>query len=100
MKIVQWSLALFLLLATPAAAFTTRDMLGRESQLVDKTQKNVALGLLSQQDDEREAQVLAQLRLTVAETASRLGYVELSSFSQAFRRWHGMSPRAFRASRP
>jgi AraC-like DNA-binding protein len=38
-------------------------------------------------------------RLTVAETASRLGYVELSSFSQAFRRWHGMSPRAFRASR-
>ena len=39
------------------------------------------------------------IRLTVAETASRLGYVELSSFSQAFRRWHGMSPRAFRASR-
>lgn len=38
-------------------------------------------------------------RLTVAETANRLGYVELSSFSQAFRRWHGMSPRAYRASR-
>jgi AraC-like DNA-binding protein len=34
--------------------------------------------------------------LTVAQTAERLGYVELSSFSQAFRRWKGMSPRAYR----
>ncbi|WP_309226896.1 MULTISPECIES: AraC family transcriptional regulator [unclassified Mycolicibacterium] len=44
-------------------------------------------------------EMLIKGRLTVAETASRLGYVELSSFSQAFRRWHGMGPRAFRASR-
>ena len=34
--------------------------------------------------------------LTVAQTAERLGYVELSSFSQAFRRWKGMGPRAYR----
>ena len=37
--------------------------------------------------------------LTVAETAQRLGYLELSSFSQAFRRWNGMGPRAYRAAR-
>ena len=35
--------------------------------------------------------------LTVAQTAERLGYVELSSFSQAFRRWKGMGPRDYRA---
>lgn len=34
--------------------------------------------------------------LTVAEVARRLGYVELTSFSQAFRRWEGTSPRQFR----
>lgn len=44
-------------------------------------------------------EMLIKAGLTVAETASRLGYIELSSFSQAFRRWHGMSPRAFRAAR-
>lgn len=38
-------------------------------------------------------------RLTVAETAERLGYVELSSFSQAFRRWHGVGPRAYRSAK-
>ncbi|MBV9871394.1 MAG: AraC family transcriptional regulator [Frankiaceae bacterium] len=37
--------------------------------------------------------------LTVAQTAERLGYVELSSFSQAFRRWKGMGPRDYRAQR-
>ncbi|MFC7451239.1 AraC family transcriptional regulator [Rhodococcus daqingensis] len=37
--------------------------------------------------------------LPVAEVARRLGYAEVSSFSQAFRRWKGMSPRAFRDRR-
>ncbi|MFL6089583.1 MAG: AraC family transcriptional regulator ligand-binding domain-containing protein [Aeromicrobium sp.] len=50
--------------------------------------------------DEVRAALAAELitggRLTVAEVARRLGYVEVSSFSQAFRRWYGMSPRAFR----
>lgn len=43
-------------------------------------------------------EMLTTGRLTVAETAQRLGYVELSSFSQAFRRWNGMGPRAFRSA--
>ena len=51
--------------------------------------------------DEVRAQLAEELLVTgglpVAEVARRLGYVELSSFSQAFRRWHGTSPRAYRA---
>lgn len=35
--------------------------------------------------------------LPVAEVSRRLGYQEVSSFSQAFRRWKGVSPRAYRA---
>ncbi|MFX0578210.1 AraC family transcriptional regulator [Nocardia nepalensis] len=34
--------------------------------------------------------------LPVAEIAKRLGYLEVSSFSQAFRRWKGIGPRAYR----
>lgn len=45
------------------------------------------------------AEFLTSRSLTVAEIADRLGYVEVSSFSQAFRRWHGVSARAFLAQR-
>jgi AraC-like DNA-binding protein len=55
---------------------------------------------LRQLTDEVRAALAAELitggRLSVAEVSRRLGYVEVSSFSQAFRRWYGMSPRAFR----
>lgn len=36
--------------------------------------------------------------MTVEDIASRLGYTEASSFIQAFKRWKGMSPRAYRVS--
>jgi len=42
------------------------------------------------------AEFLESGSLTVAEIASRLGYLEVSSFSQAFRRWHGVSAREYR----
>ncbi|GEM34144.1 AraC family transcriptional regulator [Nocardia neocaledoniensis] len=49
---------------------------------------------------ERLAEELLVTRgLPVAEIAHRLGYVEVSSFSQAFRRWKGMGPRAYRDRR-
>jgi AraC-like DNA-binding protein len=37
--------------------------------------------------------------LAISRIASRLGYQDPSNFGRAFRRWHGVSPRAFRASR-
>ncbi|AHH19943.1 transcriptional regulator, AraC family [Nocardia nova SH22a] len=45
-------------------------------------------------------EMLVAQGLPVAEIAHRLGYVEVSSFSQAFRRWKGMGPRAFRQLQP
>lgn len=44
------------------------------------------------------AEFLTSGSLTVAEIADRLGYAEMSSFSQAFRRWHGVSARQFAAA--
>lgn len=41
-------------------------------------------------------EMLVTRGLPVTEIAHRLGYVEVSSFSQAFRRWKGMGPRAYR----
>jgi len=53
-------------------------------------------------DDVRREQALALLEnptLPMADVAGLLGYVEQSSFSHAFRRWTGVSPRAWRAQR-
>jgi len=44
------------------------------------------------------AEFLSSGSLTIAEIAERLGYVEVSSFSQAFRRWHGVSARQYVAA--
>ena len=56
---------------------------------------------LRQLIDEVRATLAGELirggRLTVAEVSRRLGYLEVSSFSQAFRRWYGVSPRAYQS---
>ena len=39
---------------------------------------------------------LKQVHMSLSEIAFLLGYSELSAFSRAFRRWHGVSPRDFR----
>ncbi|WOC13355.1 AraC family transcriptional regulator [Gordonia sp. MP11Mi] len=49
-------------------------------------------GLLQEMRTRLAEEMLVGARLTVTETAQRLGYVEVSSFSQAFRRWHGCGP--------
>ena len=49
---------------------------------------------------ERLAEEMLLAGLTVGEVAERLGYVEVSSLSQAFRRWKGVSPRAYRSQQP
>ncbi|KVC64017.1 AraC family transcriptional regulator [Burkholderia stagnalis] len=40
--------------------------------------------------------LLGDARLTLTDVAERLGFSDLSSFSQAFKRWYGVAPGAFR----
>jgi AraC-like DNA-binding protein len=39
--------------------------------------------------------LLRNVGLTVEEVSTRLGYTEVSTFSHAFRRWHGLAPSAY-----
>jgi AraC-like DNA-binding protein len=39
--------------------------------------------------------LLRNVGLTVEEASKRLGYTEVSTFSNAFRRWHGVTPSAY-----
>lgn len=43
--------------------------------------------------------LLAQPSLDVGEVAGRLGFADPAAFGKAFRRWHGVSPTAYRARR-
>ena len=54
-------------------------------------------GLLDEIREQLAEELLITGGLSVAEVAERLGYVEVSSLSQAFRRWKGVGPRAYRA---
>jgi len=54
-------------------------------------------GLLDEIREQLAEEFLVTGGMSVAEVAQRLGYVEVSSFSQAFRRWKGVGPRDFRA---
>lgn len=56
--------------------------------------------LLDEVRERLSEELLVAQGLPVAEIANRLGYVEVSSFSQAFRRWKGIGPRAFRQLQP
>lgn len=56
--------------------------------------------LLDEVRERLAEEMLVMGGLTAAEVAARLGYVEVSSFSQAFRRWKGVGPRAYRAQQP
>jgi len=47
---------------------------------------------------ERALQLLLETRTSVEEISQQLGYNDPSNFGRAFRRWLGMSPRAFRKS--
>lgn len=54
------------------------------SQLVTEERRALATGLLRSDD------------LSIDEVAARLGYSDATNFTRAFRRWTGMTPRAFR----
>jgi AraC-like DNA-binding protein len=53
-------------------------------------------GLLDEIREQLAEEFLMTSGMSVAEVAQRLGYVEVSSFSQAFRRWKKVGPREFR----
>jgi len=57
------------------------------SGLVEGTRQEIARGLLH------------DTTLSIAQVAAMLGYRDPSSFSRAFARWAGCSPRRYRASR-
>jgi AraC family transcriptional regulator, arabinose operon regulatory protein len=48
----------------------------------------------------KAAQLLLQSNLRIAEIGSRVGYPEQAFFSRIFRKYLGLSPRQYRASRP
>jgi len=53
--------------------------------------------LLDEVREHLAEELLITARLPVEQIAHRLGYLEVTSFSQAFRRWKGVGPREFRA---
>lgn len=54
--------------------------------------------LLDEVREHLAEKLLLASRVPVEHVAHRLGYVEVSSFSQAFRRWKGVGPREFRST--
>ena len=54
--------------------------------------------LLDEVREHLAEELLLTGRIPVEHIAHRLGYVEVSSFSQAFRRWKGVGPREFRST--
>ena len=64
--------------------------------------KRAGTSFQSVRDDVRQTlarDYLLNTDMTIARIAWRLGYQEPSNFSRAFRRWLGVSPRAFRENR-
>ena len=52
--------------------------------------------LLASAQSAEAAQMLRDPSMSISAIAERLGYADLSSFSQAFKRWHGVSPSLYR----
>ncbi|MCO5977817.1 AraC family transcriptional regulator [Ideonella oryzae] len=86
-----------------APAQSELGLLARALHLSERTLKRrlqaEGTSLRALQAEARRSQALALLadgRLSLGEVAERLGFADLSSFSQAFKRWEGVSPRAYR----
>jgi AraC-like DNA-binding protein len=93
-------------LATRLAAPPDLDRVAASLHMSDRTLRRKLAeegasfrGLLDEIREQLAEELLITGGLSVAEVAERLGYVEVSSFSQAFRRWKGVGPRDYRARR-
>jgi AraC-like DNA-binding protein len=56
--------------------------------------------LLDEHRHGRALSLLASPESTIDAVAERLGYSDVANFSRAFRRWTGVTPAAWRKSRP
>ncbi|RLT95019.1 MAG: AraC family transcriptional regulator [Ketobacter sp.] len=54
--------------------------------------------LLEQEQKQRAMQLLQETELDISEIAYQLGYRDVGNFSTAFKRWTGLTPRAYRQS--
>ncbi len=54
--------------------------------------------LLAQARGAMAETLLGDAGLSLADVAERLGFSDLSSFSQAFKRWYGVPPGAYRSA--
>ncbi|MCW4355920.1 AraC family transcriptional regulator [Hoyosella sp. YIM 151337] len=92
-----------LLLANPAQPLTL-DEVARELHTSTRTVRRQLASegtslraLINEIREGLAEELLITGRMPVADVAHRLGYLEVSSFSQAFRRWKGLGPREYRA---
>lgn len=85
-------------LSDPPSASQVADLLHMSARTLrhQLAQEGTSFRLLLDEVRERLAEEYLNRGLRVTEIAMRLGYVEASSFSQAFRRWKGIGPRAYR----
>lgn len=89
-----------------ATATDARPGLGRLAELTSTSERTLRRRLQSEGVSYRSilaatqandaVELLSDKSLSITEIAERLGYADLSTFSQAFKRWHGVSPAAFR----
>lgn len=91
------------LLPSERGGFRSLDEVARKLGVSSRTLKRklAALGtsysdLLDAQRRERATMLVRAGELTVDEIAARLGYSDAANFVRAFRRWTGMTPKAFR----
>lgn len=91
-----------LMLANPSPAMS-RDQAARQLTVSSRTLRrhlaHEGASLRVLQEEVREAlaeELLVSDGRSVAEIAERLGYSQVSSFTQAFRRWKGVGPREYR----
>ena len=61
--------------------------------------QGVSLRDLVDETRRQRAETLLEKGISISEVAFRIAYSEASAFLHAFRRWHGTSPGAWRASR-
>lgn len=93
-------------LLTAQGRYPTQDELAEEFHVSTRTlirrlrdEGSQYQELLDQVRQELACWLLLHTELTIEVVAERLGYSDTSNFSRTFRRWLGMPPNAFRASR-